>query len=98
MAHIADLPHQQKVARQLNLSDELDLINDADLTTTTAALAAIDTQAALKHVADRCHVPSAKRGIEMMAAIDATTTTGSSIAAARALLPAVDGHTGRILN
>jgi hypothetical protein len=98
MAHIGDSPHQAKVARQLNLADNLDLINDADLTSLTAAKAAVDTQAALKHVSDRHHAPNVKRGLEMASDINAATVTGSSIASARALLPAVSGQTGRILH
>lgn len=97
MVHIADV-HQQKIARTINLADNLDFINDGDLTSESAALAAVDTQAALKHVADRQHVPQIKRAIEMVADIDSATVTGSDITDMTDALPDVDGHTGRLLH
>lgn len=98
MPHISDVPHQQKVARMTNLADNLDLINDADLTSLTAAKNAVDTQAALKHITDRQHVPQVKRALEMASDVSASSVTGSSIQAIRDALPAVNGQTGRLLH
>lgn len=96
--HIADKPHQEKIARTINLADNLDFINDADLTSLTAAKAAVDTNAASKHIADRQHVPNIHRALEMAADVDSASVTGEDIDDIRDALPAVDGHTGRLLH
>lgn len=98
MPHIADVPHQQKIARTINLADNLDLINDGDLTSESAALAAVDTQAAKKHISDRMHVPQVKRAIEMVADVLAGSVTGSDITDMTDALPDVGGKTGRLLH
>ena len=98
MVHIADVPHQQKVARNINLAEDIGLLADADLTSEAAALAAVDTRAATKHVSDRHHVPNVRRAIEMAADVDAASVTGSDIDDIRDALPDVDDQTGRVLH
>ena len=98
MPHIADVPHQQKVARTINLMEDLGFAVDADSTTEGELLTAIETKGALKHISDRQHIPQLKRAVEMVGDIAPSAFGADDITDLTDALPAVNDQTGRLLH
>lgn len=96
--HIADVPHQQKLARTANLIEDLGFAVDADASNETELLAAIETKGALKHISDRQHIPQMKRAVELIQDISASSVTGDDLTDMTDALPDVGGANGRFLH
>jgi hypothetical protein len=98
--HIADTEVARRAAMNVKLADDLNLVNDADLTSLANAKAVVDTAEGNLHIADRLYATQTKRAFDVAVAVTGNSSlfSGSALSTVYDALPAHNDHHARMIS